>query len=114
MTDKKHRRELEKYTKVLKGIPLYLQSTVNMLRLSFPLSLEIDSENYFALWSFLENEQFTNRAIATVMDYAFDLNYLEVLNSYGGIPKSKKRDKEIERIKNILEKFGLEEWRNED
>jgi len=36
------------------------------------------------------------------------------LNSYGGIPNSEKREKEIERIEKILEKFGLEMWRKED
>ena len=85
-----------------------------MLRSAFPLGIEIDSDDYSALWSFLEEEECTDRAIATIMDYAFDLDYVEVLNSYGGIPNSEKREKEIERIEKILEKFGLEMWRKED
>ena len=113
MSNKNHRRELENYVETFEGIPLFLHSTVKMLRLAFPSGLTINSDDFYALWSFLEDEEFTNRAIASTMDYAFDLNYMEVFNSYGGISDSDIRIEEIKRIEKLLSNFGLDEWRKE-
>ncbi|MCA9067970.1 MAG: hypothetical protein KDA84_03555 [Planctomycetaceae bacterium] len=87
---------------------------MNLLRAGFPNGLEINSPDYFALWSFLEAEEFSHRAIATALDFAFDLDYLDVLWFCGQIQDSELCQREIQRIESLLNPHGLKEWRAEE
>ena len=108
-----HRRELRKHVPCTDGIPNYLLSTVTLLRSSFPEGMEIGSADYFALWSLLDNEGFTFRAIATALDFAFGLGYVEVYGAYGKIEGEERRRAEIIRVESLLEPHGLDKWRAE-
>src|SRR5688572_17335088 len=79
------------------GIPNYLLRTVWMLRAAFPTGVAIDSQDYTALWLFLEQEGCSPSAIATSLDFAFDLGYLEARNALGQVRTAEERDREIAR-----------------
>jgi hypothetical protein len=107
------RRELLKHVPSTGGVPDYLLSTVTMLRAAFPTGVGINSPDYRALWSFLDHEQFTHRAVATALDFAFDLGYVDVLNAYAVIDDEALRAREIARVEGLLRPHGLERWRAE-
>ncbi|MEM1356018.1 MAG: hypothetical protein AAGH88_14180 [Planctomycetota bacterium] len=109
-----HRAELRKYVPFTDGVPTYLVSTVKLLQAGFPDGMKIDTPDYFALWSFLDNEEFTFRAIASAMDFAFNLKYKDVYNANGLIEDLAKREREIARIEAILKPLGLEACRAEE
>ena len=108
-----HRREERKHVPCTGGIPNYLLSTVNMLRAAFPAGVAIDSADYCALWSFLDDDGFTMSAVAAALDFAFDLGYVEVLNTCAVIQDESLREREIARIEDLLRPHGLEQWRAE-
>jgi len=107
------RRDLRKYVPCTGGVPNYLLSTVKMLRAGFPAGVAIDSPDYWALWSFLDEDQFTMSAVAAALDFAFGLGYVEVLNTYAVIEDELLREREIARIEDLLRPHGLEQWRAE-
>ena len=108
------RRELRKAVPCTDGVPNYLLPTVRILRAAFPAGMVIDSPDYRALWSFLDHEQFTPGAVATALDFAFDLGYVEVFNAYAVIEDDALREREIARVEELLRPHGLEQWRAEE
>lgn len=109
----RHRRELLKRTPSNDGIPVYLLSTNVILTKAFPDGMTIDSSDYCAIWSFLDNEGFSFRAIATALDFAFDLGYGEVLNAYAVIEDEELRLQEMKRVEQLMRPYGLDAWRKE-
>ena len=108
------RRELLKHVPSTGGVPDYLLSTVRLLRAAFPEGMVIDSPDYRALWSFLDQEGFTHRAVATAMDFAFDAGYVKVLNAYAVIEDRALRRQEISRVEELMRPHGLDQWRSEE
>src|SRR6185295_4949259 len=79
------RRLLTQYVPTTDGIPDYYLSTVRMFRAAFPHGFPIDSPDYTAVCVFLDHEDFPHRAIARILDFSFDLGYVDVLNALGFI-----------------------------
>jgi len=92
------------------GIPNYLISTVQLLRAACPDGLEIDTPEYVDLFAFLDAEDCTHRAIATAMEFAFDLDYYDVMASWPQTDDWPIPDA-IQRAELRLTPHGLEEWR---
>lgn len=105
------RRNLEFVTST-DGIPDFHISTVSMLRAAFPSGLTIESADYNALCTFLHCEDYPFRAIAQILDFAFDLGYISVMNAIVFVG-SEVWDAEVERIERLLTPHGLETWRRE-
>jgi hypothetical protein len=95
------------------GIPDNLRSTVRMLRGAFPNGLVIDSQDYNAVCAFLDHEEWPHRAIAHVLDFAFDLGYLDVVNAMGFVQGDDLRRTERARMERLLLPVGLNTWRDE-
>jgi hypothetical protein len=96
------------------GIPNYYLSSVRMFRAAFPDGLPIDSPDYTAVCVFLDHEDYPHRAIAQILNFSFDLGYVDVLNSLGFIEDNEVRAREIARVEELLRPHGLEAWRSED
>jgi hypothetical protein len=96
------------------GIPDYYLLTVRMFRAAFPNGLPIDSADYTAACVFLDHEEYPHRAIAQILDFSFDLGYVDVLNALGFIEDNQARAREIARVEALLRPHGLDEWRRED
>ena len=111
--DSDYRRELLGQVPSTDGIPDYLRTTVDLLRAGFPAGIKIDSPDYFAVWSFLDHAEFTHRAIATALGFAFDLNYYQALSAYAVIDDDALRTSEITRVEDLLRPHGLDRWRAE-
>jgi hypothetical protein len=95
------------------GIPNWYLSAVRMFRAAFPNGLVIDSPDYTAVCVFLDHEGYPYRAIAQILDFSFDLGYVDVLNAMG-VLEDNVRAREIARIEELLLPHGLDAWRNED
>ena len=88
--------------------PISLYSTVQMLRTGFPSGIVIDSPDYNAIWAFFDRETWPDRAVASVLDFAFNLGYVTVLNAKGWIEDEALREREVLRIEQILSPLGLD------
>ena len=95
------------------GIPNFYLSSVRMFRAALPTGLTIDSRDYNATCAFLASEGFPYRAIAQILDFSFNLGYVDVLNAPGIIGDDTFRRAEIQRMKDLLAPHGLEAWRKE-
>lgn len=96
------------------GVPDYYLSSVRMFRAAFPDGLPIDSPDYTAVCVFLDHEDYPHRSIAQILDFSFDLGYVDVLNALGFIEDNEVRVREIARVEKLLRPHGLEAWRSED
>jgi hypothetical protein len=96
------------------GIPNFYLSSVKMFRAAFPNGLLIDSPDYTAVCVFLDHEDYPHRAIAQILDFSFDLDYVDVLNALGFIEDKEVRTREIARVEELLRPHGFEQWRSED
>jgi hypothetical protein len=95
------------------GIPSFFISSVKMLRAAFPSGMQLLSPDYNALITFLDHEDFPYRAIAQMLDFAFNLGYVNVLNELGFIEDQLLRLREIRRMETLLLPHGLDAWRIE-
>jgi hypothetical protein len=96
------------------GIPNFYRSSVQMFRAAFPNGLAIDSPDYTAVCVFLDHEGYPHRAVAQILDFSFDLGYVDVLNALGFIEDNEVRTRETARVEELLRPHGLVEWRSED
>jgi len=95
------------------GIPNGYLTPVRIFRSAFPNGIAINTPDYNALCAFVSDEGYGHRQIAQILDFAFDLGYVNVLNNLGLVaPEAWK--KEIARIEEVLRPHGLEAWRLED
>lgn len=85
-----------------------------MFQAAFPDGFAIDSPDYTAVCVFLDHEGCPHRAIAQILDFSFDLGYVDVLNALGLIEDDAARAREIARVEELLRPHGLAAWRNED
>jgi len=95
------------------GIPNWCLTPVRMFRAAFPTGLAIDSPDYDAVCAFLSAEGYGYRQIAQILDFSFNLGYVEVLNAMGLVAQET-WDKEVARIEAQLRPHGLDTWRLED
>jgi len=75
------RRQNTRHVATTGGIPDFYLSTVRMFRAAFPQGLSIDSPDYTAVCVFLDHEGYGHRQIAQMLDFSFDLGYLDVFNA---------------------------------
>ena len=108
------RRLHTQYVPTTDGIPNCYLTPVRMFRAAFAQGLSIDSRDYTAVCVFLDHEDYGFRQIASILDFSFDLGYVDVLNSLGFIDDKELRSREIARIEELLRPYGLDAWRNED
>ena len=93
------------------GIPNHHVSTVNILRSAYPDGLQLGSENFVALFAFLDDDGFSHRAIAEVVEFAFDIDYYDVV---AGWPLGNREyQPEIQSVEQRLAPHGLAQWRAE-
>jgi hypothetical protein len=102
------------YVPTTDGIPDFYLTPVRMFRAAFPSGLVIDSPDYAAVCAFLHHEGYGYRQIAQILDFTFELGYIDVLNALAFIEDAEIRAREIVRIEAALRPHGLVAWRSED
>src|SRR5258706_2085838 len=94
------------------GIPNWYLTPVRMFRSAFPSGMAIDTPDYNASCAFISDEGYGYRQIAQILDFAFDMGYVDVLNNLGFVaPEVWKA--EVARIEELVRPHGLEAWRLE-
>jgi hypothetical protein len=64
--------------------------------------MAIDAFGYFAWRSLSDYEGFTLRAIASAMEFALDLKYVDVCNANRIVDNDAEHEREIERVEALL------------
>ena len=109
---KRHKYQLRQLVECTDGIPNYLIPTVSILQAAYPAGMVLNSPEYVELFTFLDEEDFTHRAIATAMEFAFDIDYYDVMNSWAVPEEETLWHKTIEIATKRFAAHGLEQWRD--
>ncbi|MEM6471869.1 MAG: hypothetical protein AAF802_20080 [Planctomycetota bacterium] len=82
------------------------------MRAAYPDGIEIDTPDYVDVFAFLDSEGCSHRAVATAMEFAFDVDYYAVMASW---PQTAEwpLPAAIQRAESRLAPHGLDEWRAE-